>query len=204
MPAGRRRRPRRRAGVAVPGAALFDAARRELGELPLIAEDLGVITRAVRRLRDELGLPGMAVLQFGFDGSARRSPHQPDNHREHSVVYTATHDQDPVARLVGRPGRRRARPRRARAARARHRRARAVVGPDRLALSSPARLAMIQAQDVLGLGSEARMNMPGRGRRQLALAAGAGRADAALARRLRRATAEAGRARMPAARGAAA
>jgi 4-alpha-glucanotransferase len=79
-----------------PGAAPFRAARAALHELPLIAEDLGVITPPVRRLREELGLPGMAVLEFGFDAPPSANPHHPSNHIEHSVVYTATHDQSPV------------------------------------------------------------------------------------------------------------
>ena len=83
-----------------PGRALFDAARAALGELPLIAEDLGVITPAVERLRDALGLPGMVVLQFGFDPGDPRNPHDVANHAEHRVAYTGTHDNDTRARLV--------------------------------------------------------------------------------------------------------
>src|SRR5918998_28674 len=76
-----------------PGRAVFDAAAAELGELPLIAEDLGVITPAVERLRDGLGYPGMAILQYHFDPDPH-SPHNLANHREHQVVYTGTHDHD--------------------------------------------------------------------------------------------------------------
>ena len=79
-----------------PGDAPFAAAQRRSGDLPLIAEDLGVITPAVRRLRDRLGFPGMAVLEWAFDESSRHSPHRFENHRRHSVIYTATHDQDPI------------------------------------------------------------------------------------------------------------
>ena len=83
------------AGVAGPGAAVFRAVEAELGPLPLIAEDLGVITPAVARLRDELGLPGMLVLQFAFDPGRRKSPHRLENHtRGDVVVYTGTHDMD--------------------------------------------------------------------------------------------------------------
>ena len=67
--------------------------REELGDLPVIAEDLGVITPAVERLRDELGLPGMHVLQWAFVAAAT-SPHRLENHRENGVVYTGTHDND--------------------------------------------------------------------------------------------------------------
>jgi 4-alpha-glucanotransferase len=148
--------------VRGPGAALFRAAEAELGELHVIAEDLGVITEPVHRLRRTLGYPGMVVLQFGFDGDGRRvSPHHPDNHEEHSVVYTGTHDHD-TAR-----GWWESLPEPARAA-AQGAFIRAQVEDDdpwwslvRLAHRSTARLAMVQMQDVLGLGSEARMNVPG-------------------------------------------
>ncbi len=73
---------------------MFDAIARELGHLPLIAEDLGVITPAVERLRDGLGLPGMVVLQFAFDPDDPDGPHRPENHHERQVLYTGTHDND--------------------------------------------------------------------------------------------------------------
>ena len=80
-----------------PGRAVFDAAARGLErELPLIAEDLGVVTPAVERLRDGLGCPGMVVLQFGFDPGDMGSVHNPWNHVEQRVVYTGTHDHDTV------------------------------------------------------------------------------------------------------------
>jgi len=146
-----------------PGGAPLDAARRELGAtLPLVAEDLGVITPAVRKLRDRLGLPGMLVLQFGFDPRRPSSPHRPANHSEHRIVYIGTHDHDtarswyehlaePVrARVDAELG------------------SRGIADREswwrliRLAHSSPARLAIVQAQDLLGLGSSARMNDPTR------------------------------------------
>ena len=78
-----------------PGRALFDAIERELGtDLPLVAEDLGVITPAVERLRESVGLPGMIVIQFGFDPGDLTSPHRLANHVAHRVVYTGTHDSD--------------------------------------------------------------------------------------------------------------
>jgi 4-alpha-glucanotransferase len=145
-----------------PGRAPFDAAARDLQrELPLIAEDLGVITPAVERLRDALGFPGMVVLQFGFTPGEEESPHRPRNHVEHRFVYTGTHDHDtvrgwydaldPAVRAdvdaeLDRAGVREREPH---------------WSLIRLAFSSPASVAMVQAQDVLGLGSEARMNMPG-------------------------------------------
>jgi 4-alpha-glucanotransferase len=172
-----------------PGRAPFDAARREVGDLPLIAEDLGVITPAVRRLRDELGLPGMVVLEWAFE-EWRDNPHSIERHREHSVVYTAMHDQDPICGWWD--GLDEATRERARAALAAAGFAERELhwGLIRLALSSRARLAIVQAQDVLGLGGEARMNRPGRaaGNWRWQLAAGA--LTPALARRLRRATEE--------------
>jgi 4-alpha-glucanotransferase len=136
-----------------PGRALFDAAERELGDLPVIAEDLGLITPAVHRLRDELGFPGMAVLQWAF-GGGRTNPHRLENHGENLVVYTATHDTDTSTGWY----------------RSLRKREREATGLDpaepswgmiELALGSPASLALIPMQDVLGLGSEARMNRPG-------------------------------------------
>jgi 4-alpha-glucanotransferase len=136
-----------------PGAALFERVEKELGELSLIAEDLGKITPAVYRLRDELGLPGMAVLLWAF-GRARDNPHAPRNHRENQVVYTSTHDTDTVVGWFG----------------SLKKREREATGLDprephwgmiELALESRAELSIFPVQDVLGLGSEARMNRPG-------------------------------------------
>lgn len=76
-----------------PGADLLERLRLALGGLPLIAEDLGMITPAVHALRDQFGLPGMCVLHFAFDGSPK-NPFLPHNHRRNSVVYTGTHDND--------------------------------------------------------------------------------------------------------------
>jgi 4-alpha-glucanotransferase len=141
-----------------PGRAVFDAAAAQLGELPLIAEDLGVITPAVDRLRTGLGLPGMAVLQFGFDRHAATSVHAPANHAEDRVAYTGTHDNDTLRGWYESLDD---------ATRARVDAARPGVAAEpwwdliALLLASPARVAMVQAQDVLGLGSEARMNQPG-------------------------------------------
>jgi len=137
-----------------PGAALFEAMRAELGELPLIAEDLGVITPAVGRLRDRLGLPGTVVLQFAFDGDPRNI-HLPANHHEHVVVCTGTHDMDTAVGWWTSLSRRQ----------------QALTGLDpgdpawsllELTLGSRAALAITPLQDVLGLGSDARMNRPGK------------------------------------------
>jgi 4-alpha-glucanotransferase len=136
-----------------PGAELFRAAHGALGELPLVAEDLGIITPAVVRLRKRLGLPGMVVLQWAF-GRERGNPHALVNHEEQSVVYTSTHDTD-----TGR-GWFESLPKRERE--------RTGLDPRdpawsliELAYSSRAALSIIPAQDVLGLGSPARMNRPG-------------------------------------------
>ena len=178
-----------------PGVGLFDAFRSALGEdLPLIAEDLGVITPAVEALRDELLLPGMLVLQFGFGpGADRFSPHAPVNHQVDRVVYTGTHDHDTAAGWYA-----------ATPAAVRHRfdRACAVAGISdrepwwrmlRMCLSSPAALAICQAQDVLGLGSQARMNYPGRRSGNWRWQLPHGALTPALAARLREATHAAGR-----------
>jgi 4-alpha-glucanotransferase len=176
-----------------PGRAVFDAAFRSLGSLPLVAEDLGVITPAVARLRDSLGFPGMVVLQFGFDPSAPESVHRFENHEPWRVVYTGTHDHDTargwyssldssVRALVG-----------AEVAQVGVREREPWWSLIRLALASPAQVAMMQAQDVLGLGSEARMNEPGRAANSWRWRMEAGALTPALARRLREVTAAAGR-----------
>jgi 4-alpha-glucanotransferase len=137
-----------------PGAEPFEAARRELGELPLVAEDLGSITPAVVLLRERLGLPGMVVLQFGFEGG-RSNPHRLENHPENAVVYTGTHDHDTALGWWS-------------SLSARKRRATGLDPADpswslvERALSSRARLAILPAQDLLALGSDARLNTPGR------------------------------------------
>jgi 4-alpha-glucanotransferase len=180
-----------------PGRAVFDAAAARLGALPLIAEDLGVITPAVERLRDGLGLPGMVVLQFGFGPESPRSPHRPANHVEHRIVYTGTHDHDTVRgwyeslppevrtevdAAVAEAGAGEREP---------------WWSLIRLAFSSPARVAMVQAQDVLGLGSEARMNEPGTARGAWKWRLEDGALTPALAARLREATLAADRAASP-------
>ncbi|HEY5429887.1 MAG TPA: 4-alpha-glucanotransferase, partial [Solirubrobacteraceae bacterium] len=162
--------------------------------LPLVAEDLGVITPAVGRLRDELGLPGMLVIQFGLDPDAPGSPHAPANHVENRLVYTSTHDQD-TARgwLESLAPRQRAFVDAELAQRGLLDRRRPWWGLIRLAFASPARVAMIQAQDALGLGSEARMNAPGSAGGSWRWQMARGALTPALARRLREVTEEAGR-----------
>jgi 4-alpha-glucanotransferase len=136
-----------------PGVELFRAARRELGRLPLVAEDLGLITPAVHRLRDELGIPGMVVMQFGYEGPASNI-HRLENHPRRAVVYAGTHDCD-TALGWWRSLSRRARARTSLPGKEPH------WELNEAALSSRAELAILQAQDILGLGTEARMNLPG-------------------------------------------
>jgi 4-alpha-glucanotransferase len=189
-----------------PGRALFDAAERTLGtaasaaagtSLALVAEDLGVITPPVERLRDELGLPGMVVLQFGFDPQDPTGPHRFENHRESRIAYTGTHDHDTARGWYESLASER------RADVDAVLRARGVAQPEpwwgliALALASPARVAMMQAQDVLGLGSEARMNAPGRASGSWRWKLAGGELTPALARRLRELTAAAGRTASP-------
>ncbi|MFZ1905927.1 MAG: 4-alpha-glucanotransferase, partial [Steroidobacteraceae bacterium] len=140
-----------------PGEELLRRLREELGDLPLVAEDLGVITPDVVALRKTLGLPGMRVLQFAFDGNPQ-NPHLPYMHEHDNVAYTGTHDNDTTRGWYERLD-----------AGTRERvdlylRAGAEAMPEtllRAALGSVAGLAVIPAQDLLGLGSEARLNTPG-------------------------------------------
>ncbi len=139
-----------------PGIKLFDRLRETLGGLPLIAEDLGLITEDVHEMRERLGLPGMRVLQFALDGPP--NPHWPHNFDRNAVCYTGTHDNDTVngwyatisdkdrnylALTLGRK----------------------IDDPawdlTQFAWGSVAVLAIVPLQDLLGLGSEARMNRPG-------------------------------------------
>lgn len=136
-----------------PGSAVFEAAARELGDLPVVAEDLGVITEPVVRLRRELGFPGMAVLQFALGGDPT-NPHLPKNHERNSVVYTGTHDNDTTRGWYE--------------SLSAEDRAWAELDPSDPAWSllgaawaSRAALAVAPLQDVLDLGTEARMNVPG-------------------------------------------
>lgn len=142
---------------ATPGRALLECVRAERGTLPIVAEDLGVITPEVTALRQAFALPGMRVLQFGFDGSPE-NPHLPAQIDTDSVVYTGTHDNDTtlgwyrsldehtrgyVDRTLG---------------------VSAASMPEsmvRIALATVGQLAVIPAQDLLGLGSDARLNTPG-------------------------------------------
>lgn len=143
--------------VPGPGDRLFDRLSEALGPLPLVAEDLGLITEEVQQLRDRLGMPGMKVLQFAFSGGPD-NPYLPFRHPENALVYTGTHDNnttlgwytdltDDERRVVDE-----------------------YLGYPRdpmpwplvqCAMMSPARLAIVPMQDALGLDGDHRMNLPG-------------------------------------------
>jgi 4-alpha-glucanotransferase len=143
--------------VTAPGEELFEKVKQELGVLPIIAEDLGIITPAVEKLREDFEFPGMKILQFAFH-SDEGSGYLPHNYTQNFIVYTGTHDNDTLKGWFD------------------------SLEPDikkkvldyadaneaniikkmiRLAWSSTAKMAVIPMQDLLGLGSEARMNVPG-------------------------------------------
>jgi 4-alpha-glucanotransferase len=147
--------------VPGPGAGLFEVANEVVGGLPFVAEDLGVITPDVSILRDVLQLAGTRVLQFAFDGNAT-NPHLPDNYVQNTVVYTGTHD-NPTTRgwYEDLPEATRRNLWRS-AGRTQGTSADAAPALLQLGWSSKAALAMAPLQDVLNLGTEARMNVPGR------------------------------------------
>ena len=148
---------RRGRWIPSPGAALLRALKEELGGLPFIAEDLGVITPEVERLRDDFGLPGMRVLQFAF-GTDAANPFLPHNYSRNTVAYTGTHDNDTTAgwyRSLSRDEKSRVQQYAPGAA---HEPSWEMI---HLAWSSVADMAIAPVQDILGLGSEARMNVPG-------------------------------------------
>lgn len=146
--------------VKAPGQALFSAVRHHLGDVSIIAENLGVITPEVEALRKQFEFPGMRVMQFAFDGDPA-NPHLPHNYRVNSVVYTGTHDNDTtlgwweaqpyevqyeVLRYLGR-----------------HHLPPLRMVPQliRQSFRSIAAVAIVPMQDLLNLGSSARMNTPG-------------------------------------------
>jgi len=156
FPAGAR--PAAGAWARGPGMALFDAMLRQLGELPIVAEDLGNITPEVHALREACGFAGMAVVQFAFDGNPH-NPHLPHLHSRSCVAYTGTHDTMTAAQWVRSIDE---------GTRQRFQRLVETPGPDgahwdliRMTWRSPATYALAPLQDVLGLGAEAQMNVPG-------------------------------------------
>jgi 4-alpha-glucanotransferase len=143
--------------VKAPGKALLSAIKEALGEIPLVAEDLGIITPEVEELRDEFNLPGMKILQFAF-GDGPDNPYLPSNYVSNCVAYTGTHDndttlgwsenlsteeQDKIYDYLGNP------------------QTSIHCALIHAALGSVANLAVIPMQDILELGSEHRMNTPG-------------------------------------------
>jgi 4-alpha-glucanotransferase len=150
--------------VKGPGVKFFEVIQQELGDLPIIAEDLGVITPGVEALRDDFGLPGMQVLQFAFDGQCGSNTFLPHHYPSNTVVYTGTHDnntslgwwrsseahdgiKDCVSQLT--------------------QQSREELDANihwaliRMAMGSVADTAIIPFQDILGFGAETRMNTPG-------------------------------------------
>jgi 4-alpha-glucanotransferase len=155
--------------VKGPGAALFQAVRKALGDLPIVAENLGVITPEVEQLREQFHFPGMAILQFAWGSDPQGSTFIPHNFPRELVVYTGTHDNDTTVGWwtegVGNTTRSKEEVERE------HDFARRYMNTDgreihwdfvRTVIASVADLAIVPLQDVLGLGSEARMNLPGR------------------------------------------
>jgi 4-alpha-glucanotransferase len=179
-----------------PGARLFERLRAELGELPVIAENLGVITPAVEALRTRFGFPGMAILQFAFGTDPQAPDFQPHNYTRDRAVYTGTHDNDTVVGWwsttgVGESTRSAADVKRERDFTCRY------LGTDgrdihwtfiRTVLASVADVAIAPVQDLLGLGSEARMNTPSRPTGNWRWRLEPGRIDAAAIERLRELT----------------
>jgi 4-alpha-glucanotransferase len=153
--------------VEAPGRELFTAIRQALGDLPIIAEDLGVITPDVEELRDEFEFPGMRVLQFAFSGDADNID-LPHNYNQNVVAYTGTHDNDTTVgwfKSAGNEGSTRT------VEQTQNERDFCLkyletTGDDihwdfiRAVFASVANTAIVPIQDVLGLGSEARMNLP--------------------------------------------
>jgi 4-alpha-glucanotransferase len=157
--------------VKGPGAELFRVLRRELGELPIVAENLGVITPAVEAIREEFGLPGMAVLQFAFGKDPQGASFQPHNYPRNVAAYTGTHDNDTVMgwwRSEGGDSTRTAED--VAAEKLKARKYLGLAGESacptmnwvmiRELMKSVADTVVFPMQDVLGLGSEARMNTP--------------------------------------------
>jgi 4-alpha-glucanotransferase len=150
-----------------PGAELFRSLEAALGRLPVVAENLGVITPEVEAIREEFGFPGMAILQFAFGKDPQGPSFRPHNYPRNLVAYTGTHDNDTVMGWWHSAGGDSTRtPQDVETEKAR---ARAYLGTDgremnwtmiRALMASVADTVLFAAQDVLGLGSEARMNIP--------------------------------------------
>lgn len=143
-----------------PGADIFKAFKKELGELPFVAEDLGDINDDVYRLRDKFHLPGMKVLQFSFGDDISESPHIPHNYSSNYIAYTGTHDNNTAVGWFRKD-----------TEKTEHKNLKDYAGIGvneknihkvlcRMAYSSVAKVAIIPMQDILGLDEKSRMNMP--------------------------------------------
>ena len=141
-----------------PGIAFFKAVNKALGKKDIIAEDLGFLTPSVRKLLKDSGYPGMKILEFAFDNRDADSDYLPHHCPAHCVVYAGTHDNDTIQGWMA------SAPRRsvsfAKAYLRLSKREGYHWGMMRAAWATPAELAVMQFQDLLGLGSEARMNTP--------------------------------------------
>jgi len=155
--------------VKGPGRELFAILRQELGDLPIIAENLGVITPEVEAIRHEFGFPGMAILQFAFGTDPQAPTFKPHNYVREMVAYTGTHDNDTVVGWWNSSGTSDS-TRTSEDVEKEHAYARAYLdfkdGPINWILirgiqNSVANTAIQPMQDILGLGNEARMNFPG-------------------------------------------
>lgn len=142
-----------------PGSKFFQAVSDQLGPVPIVAEDLGLITPAVTELRDEWHFPGMRVMQFGYDDDEGGQFHRPHSYPEHCVAYTGTHDNDTLLGWYhsqqGGPAARRLLDDLRSNGQDLHWDAMHAIAESRAAL------VVFPLQDILGLGSEARMNVPG-------------------------------------------
>jgi 4-alpha-glucanotransferase len=157
--------------VPAPGREFFRAIRKELGSVPLIAEDLGLITPEVEALRDEFHLPGMRVLQFAFDADPALEKYLPHRYINNCIAYTGTHDNDTTSgwfhskEVTATPPREEVEAARAFARRYANSDGREVHWDMiRIVFASAADTAIVPMQDVLGLDSRARMNFPGKPR----------------------------------------
>jgi 4-alpha-glucanotransferase len=174
-----------------PGLELFQSLHQELGDLPLVAEDLGLITPEVLALRDVCGFPGMRVFQFGFDDDYLGQYHRPHSYPDNCVAYTGTHDNDTSLGWY-----------QANADTEVGHRVRVYLSSDghdiawkmlEAVARSAARTAIMPMQDLLGLDSSARMNIPGVGSGNWSWRLREGQATPALASRLAALTQRTGR-----------
>lgn len=156
--------------VKGPGANFFEILEQKLGKLPIIAENLGFITNEVENLRNQFALPGMAILQFAFGTDPQAQNFKPHNYRKNVVVYTGTHDNDTSMAWWHGSHNDSTRTPEEIAAERNFASKYLAVGEDeevnwrfiRAVMASIANVCIIPMQDVLGLGGEARMNMPSR------------------------------------------